>query len=151
MTSSFVIESRVGRLIEARVFRLRTVEEATEYSLALGRAVEASSSARPVLCADHRPVVIYPQDVSDRLTELFVRMNARLERVAIVVAPSNATLALQLNRIVREARYERRRIFQDAADAARYLLPALDGAEAQRAREFLDEFRQSKSPPGSPP
>src|SRR5215831_2487531 len=91
----FAIEARVGKLIEARVFGLRTREDAEEYSRALGlQVLRMPKDVAPVLCADHRPVVIYPQAAADRLIELFNQMNTRLERVAIVAARSNATLVL---------------------------------------------------------
>jgi hypothetical protein len=145
MSDRFSVECRVGRLVEARVSTLRDVEDADEYSAALGAMVqEKAGNTLPVLCADHRPVVIYPQPVTDRLVELFTRMNAQLERVAILVAKSNATLTLQLNRIVREAGYENRQVFLDAGDALDFLAPGLTQEELERARAFLVEFRPSE-------
>lgn len=132
----YTIESRVGRLIEARVLRLGTREDADAYSAALAAEVGRHSAA-PVLCADHRPVRVYPQEPADRLVELFQDMNSRLERIAIVVAPTNATILLQLERIVREARFERRKVFRDAAGALDHLAASLDAHELARARAFL--------------
>ena len=98
------------------------------------------SSPHPVLCADHRPVRIYPQAVTDRLIELFVEMNTRLERVAILVSQTNATLFLQLQRIVREAGYENRRVFHEPEDALPHLGAGLDADELASARAFLAEY-----------
>ena len=141
MAAGYELDVKVGRLIEARVFRLMSIEEANAYSRALGARVAAfPAGERPILCADHRPVVIYPQAVADRLTELFVHMNTRLERIAILVARSNATLALQLNRIVREAGYENRRVFYESPGAVEHLGSVLDAAEKSRVRDFLDEL-----------
>lgn len=67
-------------------------------------------------------------------------MNTRLVRVAILVARSNATLTLQLNRIVREAGYENRRVFFDAEPAAAWLDPELTAEENRRVDEFLAEL-----------
>ena len=101
---SYTLEPSVGRLIEARVFDLHTREEADEYSRRLAEVVsQMPKGVAPVLCADHRPVRIYPQPAADRLAELFTHMNSRLERVAILVSPTNATLGLQLDRIVLQA------------------------------------------------
>jgi hypothetical protein len=94
----------------------------------------------PVLCADHRPVRIYTQEVADRLSALFQDMNSRIGRIAILVAPSNATLSLQLHRIVREAGYEHRRVFHGAPDALAHLAAVLDAAESERVRGFLAGF-----------
>lgn len=130
-----------GKLITARVFDLKTLPHADEYARSLASEVARFPMAvRPVLCADHRPVAIYSQPVADRLSELFSQMNSRLQRVAILVAPSNATLTLQLNRIVREARFENRRVFFEAAEAISFLEPSLDGLELRRADQFLNEL-----------
>lgn len=133
--------SSTGKLILARVFELKTLSHADEYSRSLGSEVARIPAAlRPVLCADHRPVAIYSQPVADRLSDLFTQMNARLQRVAILVAPSNATLTLQLNRIVREAGYENRRVFFESAGALTFLAAALDANELREADRFLNEL-----------
>jgi len=137
----FSIESRVGRLIEARVFGLRTRDDADDYAHALGTQVlRMPRNPRPILCADHRPVVIYPQDAAERLMELFTHMNVQLERVAIIVARSNATLVLQLDRLVREAAYASRKLFYSPEEAQGHLAPVLDATELGRMRAFLDEY-----------
>lgn len=117
---------------------LQDVAEASTYSSELTRHVQGSSRSL-VLCADHRRVAIYSQPVADELARLFGIMNNRLERVAVLVSRSNATLALQLERIVREARNPNRRVFYDVAPALEHLSSALDAMELQRARDFLGE------------
>ena len=141
----FTLAIRQGRLLEARVFSLRTVQDANRYAEAIAKEIGTMPmSIRPVLCADHRPVVIYPEEVANRLGALFADMNSRLERVAIIVAQTNATLTLQLQRIVREARFEHRRVFHDPQQAVAHLAVALDAREVARARLFLGEFRPPK-------
>ena len=137
MDPSYTITPSVGRLIEARVFQLLTREEADEYSRALADVVKSMAGISPVLCADHRPVKIYPQPPADRLAELFTHMNSRLESVAILVSPTNATLGLQLDRIVREVKNDRRRAFRDPEDALAHLRPSLDDREMARVAMFL--------------
>jgi len=137
-SASYTVESRVGRLVEARIEALRSEAEATAYSQLLGTVVAAvPATKRAILCADHRQVKIYGKPVSDRLAELFALMNTRLERVAIVVAPSNAILAMQLTRIAREAGLDSRRVFVDAPEAKAFLNDALDAAERHRLDVFL--------------
>lgn len=139
----FTAEQRVGRLVEARVFSLRDRGEADQYSRDLGRVIVGSKTPLPpVLCADHRPVAVYSQDVSDRLSELFGVMNSKLARVAILVSPTNATLRMQLARIVREAGFTERRVFVEAREGQQFLDEVLDASE--RAR--LDQFLHSASP-----
>jgi hypothetical protein len=137
----YFVERRVGRLIEARIWSLGSAAEADAYARDLATAVSlAPPGSRPVLCADHRPVVIYTQSVSDRLAELFTVMNRRLERAALLVAPTNATFAMQLGRIVREANNPARRMFNEAFDAAAFLREGLDEAERARLGLFLAGF-----------
>jgi hypothetical protein len=137
----YTAANRVGRLVEARVFSLTTREDADAYSRDLGiEIMRVASRTRPVLCADHRPVGVYPQAAADRLVELFTQMNARLERVAIIVARSNAVLAMQLTRLVREASFTGRKVVHTAEEAHAHLAPVLEPDELGRMRAFLDEL-----------
>jgi len=137
----YAVAVNVGRLVEARVMGLRSRADADAYSQELADVMaRMPRNVSPVLLADHRPVVIYSQDVADRLAHLFTRMNARLERVAIVAARSNATLVLQLERLVREAAYANRRVCYASSEAEKHLAATLGPAELQRARAFLAEW-----------
>ncbi|MEO7095909.1 MAG: hypothetical protein ABI175_21795 [Polyangiales bacterium] len=139
-TLSFQIAVNAGRLIEARVFGLRTLADVDGYSAALAAQVGRMATA-PVLIADHRPVVIYAQAVADRLGELFLAMNSRLQRATLVAARSNATLVLQLERLVREAGVSHRKVVYTPEDAVKHLGESLDPFELQRARAFLAEYQ----------
>lgn len=142
------MQRRLGRVIEARVFALKTREEADVYAKALADVVaQAPATMQPILCADHRPVRIYPQPAADRLTELFQNMNTRLDRIAILVSRSNATLFLQLQRIAREAGYENRRVMHEPQEAVAHLQDSLSPEERIRVREFLAEYQD----PGQTP
>lgn len=72
---AFTMSIRAGRVIEARIFGLRTVDHANAYAL-VAQVLRVPRDVRPVLCADHRPVAIYPQPVADRLVQLFVQMSS---------------------------------------------------------------------------
>jgi hypothetical protein len=132
----FTVERRVGRLCEARIRRLTEGADVDAYSAAFRPMFTGMS--RPVLCADHRPVLIYRPQVADALTALFQSLNSRWERVAILVAPTNATLAMQMMRIVRESANTSRNVFFDRAEAAQFLAPVLDDLERDRLGVFLD-------------
>lgn len=139
----YTIETRVGRLVEARVFRLATVDEVDAYIRVLANTVaRLPSGSTGVLCADHRPAELYTQAVTDRLVESFQYLNERLERVAIVTGFVKATLYMQLRRIVREADYEPRQVFQDNEGGLRHLAVALSPEERTRAAAFLAEFEE---------
>ena len=133
----FTVEIQAGGLFEARVRQLKTAEHALAYARSLGDVVRQSSGRALVLCADHRPVVVYSQPVADQLAALFGDMNSVLTRIAVLVAPTNATLRMQLERVVREAQNPSRRVFQIAADAETFLGEELDPRERARLKLFL--------------
>jgi hypothetical protein len=138
VTASYRVEHQRGRLIEANVLRLTTAEDADAYAAAVIAKAEASKSHRsPVLCADHRAANIYPPAVADRLALAFVPNNSRFERIAILVAPENATLLMQLLRLTREAGSDRRRVCLNASEAIEHLAKSLDADELERVRAFL--------------
>jgi hypothetical protein len=140
------VEHRVGRLFEARVFGLTTPAEVDAYTGEFTPELLGAVSG-PVLCADHRPVVIYAPQIADMLVDLFNVMNKRWERVAIVVASTNATLMMQLQRIVRESGNPSRRVFVDAGQATEFLEQILNPAESARVAAFLAEpFGPSSAP-----
>ena len=138
---NFSLATKVGRLVEARVFALRSRRDVEDYGNAFGtHLMRLPQGMRAILCADHRPVSIYAQEVADRLLEMFKPLNAHLERVAILAAPSNATFAMQLDRIVRAAGYAARKVVYATDDAVQHLAPVLTPQELKRARAFLEEY-----------
>lgn len=132
----FVLEVRERRLICARVFRLSERESARAYARDLGAMCVRIAAHSPVLCADHRPVLVYAPEVADELVRLFTAMNSVLSRIAVLGAPTNATLIMQLGRIIREAGNPSRQLFTDAAKADEFLGAALD----EPARAALSAF-----------
>jgi hypothetical protein len=138
---NFSLATKVGRLVEARVFALRSPKDVEDYGSAFGtHLMRLPQGSKAILCADHRPVTIYAQDVADRLLAMFKPLNAHLERVAILAAPSNATFAMQLDRIVRAAGYTARKVVYAPNEAVQHLAPVLTPQELNRMRAFLDEY-----------
>jgi hypothetical protein len=134
----FTVEVRAGRLIEARIEALRNLERAAAYSGAFGQILQRGpAKERMILCADHRAVAVYPQQVTNELASLFGAMNQRLQRIALLVAPSNATLTMQLSRIVREAQNPERRVFFVMEEAETFLGEVLTVVERSRLAQFL--------------
>jgi hypothetical protein len=132
--SLFTAERRVGHLVEARIFRLATVADVAAYGRAFTPAMLAG---HPTLVADHRPVTIYSQPVAAGLMEMFTSLNATWHRVAILIAPTNSTLSLQLQRVVRGAHNPSRRVFLDEAAACAFLGETLQPLEVARLAAFL--------------
>lgn len=134
----FTLEVRAGRLIEARIEALPNLERAAAYSNGFAQVLQRfPGTERMVLCADHRAVAVYPQPVTNELASLFGTMNKRLQRIALLVAPSNATLTMQLGRIVREAGNTERRVFFATDEAEAFLGEVLTPAERTRLSQFL--------------
>ncbi|MET0592225.1 MAG: hypothetical protein ABW133_05970 [Polyangiaceae bacterium] len=143
---NFSLATKVGRLVEARITSLKTRKDVEEYGDAFGtHLMRIPQGVRAILIADHRPVSIYAQEVADRLLEMFKPLNAHLERVAIITAPSNATFAMQLDRIVRAAGYAARKVVYAPEEAVQHLAPVLTPQELKRVRQFLDEYPKGTS------
>lgn len=134
----YKVEHRVGRLYEARVFGLNTPADVEAYLEEFTPEFFDGVSS-PVLIADHRPVVIYAPKIADMIVELFKAMNARWERVAILAAPTNATLSMQMQRLVRASDNPQRRVFFDVGQAFAFLSEVLSSEEVERLMAFLDE------------
>jgi hypothetical protein len=133
----FTVEHHVGRLLEARVHRLRTADEVEGYGTTFRAQLARLQPRRGILCADHRPAGLYSPPVTAALVSLFTRLNPVLERAALVTGSANAVLSLQVMRLVREAKNPVRRAFSDAAAAATWLGEVLSAEERARLRVFL--------------
>ena len=134
----FTVDRQHGRLVEARVQELPNRAEADAYYEAITAAVVAIPLPdKAIIFADHRPVLIYPPAVADRLVELFTSVNRRVERAALMVARTNATVSMQIERIVRESQNPHRRVFYDAAPCESFLSDVLSPMERMRLRKLL--------------
>lgn len=137
MTARFRVECQGGRLVEARIWRLASVEDVDAYSEQVIEQAQASRSG-PVLCADHRRANVYAPAVADRLALAFKPNNHRFERIAILVSTENAMLIMQLQRLTREAGSDRRKVFLQPDDALEHLALTLEAEDLTRARAFLE-------------
>lgn len=134
----FIVDKGVGRVIRARVMGLASVAEVEDYRVAFPphfKAIEQRGE-RPILWADHRAVRIYAQPVADAITRMFTSLNVHWMRVAILVASSNATLAMQLTRIVRESDNTSRQVFFESDRALGFLGEILTSEELADLRSF---------------
>ena len=132
----FSYESHVGRLVEIRfgatlsLEDVRSVQEAATANLArrLGSVVS---------CVDMRYLNILRPDVADALVLMLKRSNPRVERTACLLPSASATLALQIERMHRDAGGSGRQTFRQAVDIVAWLGEVLDGRERDRLRMFL--------------
>lgn len=131
----FTVERRVGRVIDIRVESLMTAADADAFVNAVRARVLETPHA--VICADHRAVRIYPQVVTERLTFLFTSVNPHIDRAGLVVARSNATFSIQIERMVRESLNPKRRVFYEADELVAWLSEVLSEAEIAHIRAVL--------------
>ncbi len=135
----YTIERHAGRLIEVRQIAPvpLTLEEVVSFRDALGRTIRAAAGA-VVLCADLRQATVFAPEAAQEMGALMRSNNPRLERSAIVLPGDRATMALQIERLVRSAGAASRRPFRNPSAAAEWLGEVLDEPERARLAEFLE-------------
>ncbi len=92
-----------------------------------------------VVVMDFRRASILPPELADTLVGLLHGPNPGLLRNGILVPTASPTVAMQLTRIVREAKSDRRRVFRVARELAAWLGEVLDASESNRLSQFLAE------------
>lgn len=127
---------KVGRLVEVRgisPFGDSELDDfVTKYMASLTR-----TPGKAVTVIDLRAATVLPEDQSKLFVTMFRRTNPLLERSAILIDPKNATLCLQLTRIIRESTNLARRAFTDMTRLTVWLDEVLSKEEQARLRMFL--------------
>jgi hypothetical protein len=141
------VEMRVGRLLEVRAslpIQLEEIPALTESIAAIFRR----APARVVAILDARTYGLEPPEATEHFIETMKRDNARVERSAFVVEPHQSLLALQLDRMIRDAGNPDRRLFRGALAATAFLRPVLSAEESARLDAFLavDESAGAEEP-----
>jgi hypothetical protein len=140
--SSFHVACSVGRLVEVRPEKLTTVEDVRDQSAAVGKLMRDLSS-EAIICVDWRRVRVLAPDVAAALSDAMRASNALTVRSAALIN-AHATLAMQMERIIRESN-NRIRVFRDAQEMLTWLGEIMTPREAERARGFLSSA--SDAPP----
>lgn len=133
----YSIENRTGRLLEIRVDKPFTDEEAVEMSYAIPNAVKAING-QFVGCADFSRITIFPPDAVNALISSMQQVNARLERTAILIADS-AVFDLQVKRLITSGGSRRRKSFSSSSELRHYLYEVLNAEEQARLAAFLSK------------
>jgi acyl-CoA synthetase (NDP forming) len=133
----FVVERRVGRLVESVMRSPVTLEEIERGDRGMDQVARSMRGASIVVIADFREAKFLLTEYAAQLTEVFRRHNSHVERSAIVTSASSAVGVLQMERMIREANYPGRRAFRDAQEAATWLGEVLTPAECARLRAAL--------------
>ncbi len=127
---------RVGRLLETRFSSPIDAAELAEFDRQRATLRERLGHER-VVVMDFRQATVLPPELADRLTDLLSGPNPGMLRNGVLLPSEGAVVALQLQRIVREAHNDRRRTFRDARELEAWLGELLDAPEQARLHEFL--------------
>jgi hypothetical protein len=135
-----LLQHRVGRLFETRFATPIDQKELEEFDRT--RALLRSQVGEErVVVMDLRLTSILPPELADSLVALLHGPNPKLLRSGVLVPTSSATVAMQLTRIVREAKNDRRRVFSSVLGLEAWLGEVLDPEERTRLRQFLADDR----------
>jgi hypothetical protein len=131
-----LLQHRVGRLFETRFATPIDQKELEEFDRT--RALLRSQVGEErVVVMDLRHTSILPPELADSLVSLLHGPNPKLLRNGVLAPTSSATVAMQLTRIVREAKNDRRRVFSSVLGLEAWLGEVLDPEERVRLRQFL--------------
>ncbi len=136
-TSEFSARVRVGRLVEMRVRRLTNLADVDAFNASANAAMRLAGPAF-VICADHRYASPVSTDLADPWSRAMRSVNRNLGRSAIFLHPANTTFNLQIQRVVRCAGSDARRLFTDRKELLEWLDVLLTEAERAALRTFLD-------------
>ena len=133
----FSYRCRTGRLIELRI--------ASPFDLEQARALRASAltlfqrkRGKLVSIVDLRKLDVLPPQVADDMALNLRKANAHIEKTGVLL-PTMATVALQIDRLHREAESAVRRAFAEPAKVREFLADVLSESEIDALDRFLAE------------
>ena len=135
--SKFLARVRVGRLVELRVGRMTNLADVDALNASAAAAMRLAGPAF-VICADYRFASPLSTDLADSWSRAMRSVNRNLGRSAILLHPANTTFNLQIQRVVRCAGSDARRVFTDGKELLEWLDVLLTEAERAALRAFLD-------------
>lgn len=129
----------VGRLLEIRADSgFRTAEEVDQVFQLIGRELDRiPEPLRSVNVVDWRRCPVMTAPAADRLLELIIPYNPRVERSATIASRESPTAMMQFVRVLRETEHPDRRLFHDVEELEAWLDEVLTREESLRLRAFL--------------
>lgn len=140
----FTIEHSVGRLVCTSIGELASLFEFAQIKAAVISTMQRAGN-EVVVCTDWRRIRVFAPDIADALVAMFTVTNRRVLRGGILLGSSNATLGLQLERVLHSAHSKSRRSFDDPELMLTWLGEVLTAVELQCAKEFIRQ--NGKLPP----
>lgn len=132
------LQHLVGRLLTTRFISPITPDDLVEFQRQRTALREKLGNDRAVVM-DFRQAQVLPPDLADTLTGLLSGANPGLLRNGVLLPAVGAVVAMQLQRIVREAHNDRRRTFRSTAELEEWLGEILDENERKKLHEFLSD------------
>lgn len=131
---------RIGRLMEIDVAAgYHSVADVDSMSAMMQAALaKIPSSTKLVIAADWRACKVLSPAVAERVTEMLISVNSRIERAGILHSASQATSTMQILRLVHDAHSTDRRVFKSVQEMAEWLGEVLPPIERARLHAFLD-------------
>lgn len=139
MTQANLCQVVAGRLLEidVRAGYQSVADVDTMIASIKLQFARVAEPTRIVIAADWRACRVLTPEVSERVVTMLTGTNRRIERSAILHAPSQATSVLQVMRLVREANSDNRRVFTEAREMDAWLSEILDPTERERLAALL--------------
>jgi len=134
----FTYECRVGRLVEIRLgspLSIRDIEEMARRA----RALLFARTERVVCAVDMRELSVLAPEVTDAVLSSLRSASDRVERTGVLLPMGSQALALQIERLHREAGNPNRRTFRASSDLVRFLADVVSLQERARLVAFFDE------------
>ncbi|WP_375772126.1 hypothetical protein NR798_14980 [Archangium gephyra] len=130
----YQVTNQVGRLVEIAIWSPVLFEEAERWGREHDRVVD--SVGQPYVCfVDLRGAKVFPPEtVAAYLSTM--KAEQQLVRTATLL-PESALVALQINRMIREAGHPERRPFSNADELRHWLGEKLDEKERARLEQLL--------------
>lgn len=131
----FLLENKIGRLVEISLYNVLTVEDMTALRNRLWTTL-SHVDGRAAIWVDARQIELFSSEVATTLIHMFRVDNPKVERRAYLFN-GRASFALQVDRVISEAkgvgRVPPRRTFRDLSAAGDWLKEVLtDPAERQQ-------------------
>jgi hypothetical protein len=148
MTAQNTAAVRVGRLVEVRVDAgYRTALEVDHLFDEIDVEVEKLPyTLKIVTIADWRRMPVMAPEAAERLQKRMALLNARTLRSAALVSPTAPVAVLQMMRMVREANFSDRKIFDELEPLITFLNEVLTAEESRRLRDFLFRLDEQVAP-----
>ena len=136
----FSVERKVGRLVEVRMEPPFPLDDVNGMIAAV--RLQALASTEPfVLCALMTRLTVLTPEATEPLLTMLRRDNPRLLRAGYLVGQRYGALAMQIDRLVREAKNPSRRWFDRGDDLEAFLGEVLNPAERESLRRLVASAR----------